>query len=107
MVTNHKRYDVVLVNLDPTVGAECQKTRPCVIVSPDDMNDKLQTVIIAPMTSTRRGWLFRPVVKGKHESELALDQIRAIDKSRIVKNLGSLSPEDQTKVYSILKELFI
>lgn len=103
-----KRYDVVLINLDPTVGVECQKTRPCVVVSPDDMNNALQTILIAPMTSTRRGWKFRPLVTGpRNQSELALDQIRAVDKSRIIKPLGKLSSDDQRSVYAVLKELLI
>lgn len=101
-----KRYDVVLINLDPTVGVKCQKTRPCVVISPDDMNNALQTILIAPMTSTRRGWVFRPLITGpKNQSELALDQIRAVDKSRVIKPLGRLSSYDQRLVYKILKEL--
>jgi mRNA interferase MazF len=103
-----KIYDVVLINLDPTVGVECQKTRPCVVVSPDDMNNALQTILIAPMTSTRRGWKFRPLITGpKNQSELALDQIRAVDKSRVIKPLGTLSSDDQKSVYAILKELLV
>jgi mRNA interferase MazF len=102
------RYDVVLINLDPTVGVECQKTRPCVVVSPDDMNNALQTILIAPMTSTRRGWKFRPLITGpKNQSELALDQIRAVDKSRIIKQLGKLRTDDQDSVYAVLKELLV
>ncbi len=103
-----KRYDVVLINLDPTVGAECQKTRPCVVVSPNDMNTSLNTIIIAPLTSTRRGWIFRPLVTGpKTKSEVALDQIRAVDKKRVIKKLGELSKKDQKSVYSILRELLV
>ena len=103
-----KRYDVVLINLDATVGVECQKTRPCVVVSPNDMNQALQTILIAPMTSTRRGWAFRPLITGpKSKSELALDQMRAVDKSRIIKSLGVLSASDQGAVYSVLKELLV
>lgn len=103
-----KRYDVVLINLDPTLGAECQKTRPCVVISPDDMNQALRTILIAPMTSTRRGWTFRPLITGpKTQSELALDQIRAVDKSRVIKSLGVLSKQDQVQVYAILKELLL
>lgn len=103
-----KRYDVVLINLDPTVGAETTKTRPCVVISPDDMNKALQTIMIAPMTSTRRGWKFRPLITGpRSQSELALDQLRAVDKSRIIKPLGALSLDDQNAVYTILKELLL
>lgn len=103
-----KRYDVVLINLDPNVGAESKKTRTCVVISPDDMNRALQTILIAPMTSTCRGWKFRPLITGpKSQSELALDQIRAVDKSRIIKPLGILSLDDQASVYAILKELLV
>lgn len=102
-----ERFDVVLINLDPTVGAECQKTRPCVVVSPTDMNMKLRTVIIAPMTSTSRGWVFRPLVTGAtQQSEVALDQLRAIDKRRIIKPLGKLNSDDQLLVSKIISELF-
>jgi mRNA interferase MazF len=101
------RYDVVLVNLDPTIGTECNKTRPCVVVSPNDMNLALNTVIIAPMTSTLRGWPFRPLIQGpKTKSELALDQIRTVDASRIIKILGHLSPRDELQVYNILNQMF-
>lgn len=102
-----KRYDVVLVNLDPTVGVECQKTRPCVVISPDDMNRALQTIIIAPLTSTLRGWLFRPAVTGpKTTSEVAIDQLRAIDKRRVIKTLGKLEKEDARAVQNVLNDLF-
>lgn len=103
-----KRYDVVLVNLDPTVGSEYQKTRPCVVISPDDMNDALNTIIIAPLTSKRRGWIFRPLVTStKAKSEVALDQMRAIDKQRVIKTLGSLSQDDQKKIYDVLSQFFV
>lgn len=102
------RYDVVLINLDPTVGAETQKTRPCVIVSPNDMNKALQTILIAPMTSTRRNWAFRPLITGPNtQSELALDQMRSVDKKRIIKHLGVLNQEDQQAVHAVLKELLL
>lgn len=101
-----KRYDVVLINLDPAQGMECKKKRPCVVISPDDMNSSLHTIVIAPMTSTLRGWMFRPLVTGEHRSELALDQMRAVDKSRVIKTLGHLSELDQKAVYSVLKDFF-
>lgn len=103
-----KQYDVVLVNLDPTVGSEYQKTRPCVVISPDDMNAALNTIIIAPLTSKRRGWAFRPLVKStKKESEVALDQMRAIDKKRVINTLGSLSKKDRDKIYEVLSQFFV
>lgn len=102
------RYDVVLINLDPTVGAEAKKTKPCVVISPDDMNAALRTIIIAPMASTKRGWKFRPLISEPHnESELALDQLMAVDKSRVIKKLGSLSAHDQSAVYKIIRALFL
>ena len=103
-----QRYDLVLVNLDPTIGSEYKKTRPCVVVSPNDMNNALQTIIIAPLTSRIRGWKFRPLITGpKQESELALDQIKVIDKTRIIKKLGALNPNDQLAVYETLQEIFV
>ncbi|WP_409202838.1 type II toxin-antitoxin system PemK/MazF family toxin [Vibrio sp. SS-MA-C1-2] len=81
-----------------------KKTRPCVIISPNDMNQALQTILIAPMTSTHRGWKFRPLITGpKHQSELALDQLRAIDKKRVIKQLGHLSTGDQKRYITSLK----
>ncbi|HWB01455.1 MAG TPA: type II toxin-antitoxin system PemK/MazF family toxin [Verrucomicrobiales bacterium] len=105
MVT--ERFAVFLVALDPTQGAEASKARPCVIVSPDDVNDALDTVIIAPMTTVRRRWPTRPVVtfQGK-TGEIALDQLRAVDKTRLVKRLGSIDRATATAVLNTLGELF-
>ncbi len=102
-----ERFAVFLVALDPAQGAETAKTRPCVIVSPDDVNDALATVIIAPMTTVRRRWPTRPAVtfQGK-TGEIALDQIRAVDKSRLVKRLGRIDRVTATAVLNILGELF-
>jgi mRNA interferase MazF len=85
------RFEIFLVRLDPTSGAKTAKTRPCVIVSPDELNRTVATVIIAPMTTVRRGWPTRVEItfQGK-TGEIALDQIRAVDKSRLVKRLGKL-----------------
>lgn len=103
-----QRYDVVLVDLEPTIGSEYNKTRPCVVISPNDMNQALRTVMIAPLTSKIKNWKFRPLITGpKHKSELALDQIRVIDKTRIIKKLGSLNSNDQLTVYETLQEIFI
>ena len=100
------KFDVVLVNLDPSVGKEYQKIRPCVVVSPTDLNNKLGTVQIAPLMSAKRGWVFRPVVQNKVESEVAIDQIRAINKTRIIRNLGHLSAEDAEKVQVVLEAFY-
>ncbi len=102
-----ERFAVFLVALDPAQGAETAKTRPCVIVSPDDVNDALATVIIAPMTTVRRRWPTRPAVtfQGK-TGEIALDQIRAVDKTRLVKRLGRIDRATATTVLETLGELF-
>ena len=102
-----ERFAVFLVSLDPVVGVETSKTRPCVVVSPDDMNAALGTVIIAPMTTVRRHWPTRPELtfQGK-TGEIALDQLRAVDKSRLVKRLGKLPKGMATGVLETLAEMF-
>ncbi|SDD70164.1 type II toxin-antitoxin system PemK/MazF family toxin [Rhodospira trueperi] len=97
VVTDIRRQDVFLVTLDPTQGSEIQKTRPCVVVSPDEMNRHIRTVIVAPLTSTRRPYPTRidVSVRGK-AGQLALDQIRTVDKSRLVRRLDRL-PEDRAR----------
>ena len=102
-----ERFAVFLVTLDPALGSETAKTRPCVIVSPDDLNDALSTVIIAPMTTVRRRWPTRPAVtfQGK-TGEIALDQLRAVDKTRLVKRLGRIDRLTATTVLETLGELF-
>jgi mRNA interferase MazF len=102
------QYHIVLVNLDPTVGSEIRKTRPCVIISPDEMNDHLTTVIVAPVTSRFREYPTRVAVNHTSASGwIALDQIRTIDKTRMVRILGRLSPEESGKVKTILKEMLV
>ena len=101
------RFAIFLVKLDPATGAETAKTRPCVIVSPDELNRALATVIIAPMTTVQRGWPTRiqMVFQGK-TGEIALDQIRAVDKTRLIKRLGRLERSTATVVLDSLGELF-
>ncbi len=102
------QYDVVIVNLDPTVGSEIKKTRPCVIISPDEMNKYLQTIVIAPMTTTSRKYPTR--VKVKHENQTGwavIDQIRTIDKLRVVKISGKLSESEIKEVKSVIKETYV
>ena len=102
-----ERFAVFLVSLDPVVGAETAKTRPCVVVSPDDMNDALSTVIIAPMTTVRRHWPTRPAVSFQGKTgEIALDQIRTVDKTRLVKRLGKIDQSAATEVLETLAEMF-
>ena len=102
-----KRGDIWLVNLDPTVGSEIQKTRPCLVVSPDEINHNVQTVIVAPMTTRRRSYPTRVACrfKGK-DGQIALDQIRAVDRSRLIKKLGSLEIRTAMLVLAGLQEMF-
>jgi mRNA interferase MazF len=103
-----KQYQIVLVNLDPTVGSEIKKTRPCVIVSPDEMNKYLRTIIVAPMTTTSRKYPTRIEVKRKNKTGwIVIDQIRTIDKQRVVKILDSLSNKEVIETKSIIKETFV
>jgi len=91
VVTEVRRYDVHLVNLDPARGGEIQKTRPCVVVSPDETNRHLRTAIVAPMTTTRRRYPTRvDVTFQRRRGQVALDQIRAVDQSRLGRRLGRL-----------------
>jgi mRNA interferase MazF len=102
-----KRFDVFLVNLDPTIGSEIKKTRPCVVISPDEMNRYVATVIIAPMTTKGRTYPTRVVCQfqGK-DGQIVLDQIRTIDKTRLVKKLGQISQDEQRVVLDTLAEMF-
>jgi mRNA interferase MazF len=102
-----KRFDIFLVNLDLTVGSEIQKTRPCVVVSPDEMNRYIATVIIAPMTTKGKAYPTRVVCQfqGK-DGQIILDQIRTIDKARLVKKLGQISQDEQRMVLNTLIEMF-
>jgi mRNA interferase MazF len=102
-----KRFEVYLVNLDPTIGVEIQKTRPCVVVSPDEMNRHIATVIIAPMTTRERQYPTRPACwfEGK-SGQIVLDQLRTVDKLRLVKHLGKLSDDEQRRVLNVLAEMF-
>jgi mRNA interferase MazF len=100
------RFDIVLVKLNPTIGSEIQKTRPCIIISPDEMNI-LKTVIIAPMTSKGFDFIFRPKIKFEDKNGLILlDQIRAIDKSRIVKKIGKVEKNKAIEISKMLNEIF-
>lgn len=103
-----KQYTIVLVNLDPAVGHEIRKTRPCVIVSPNEMNKHLATIVIAPMTTNLKGYPSRVLVKHNNtEGMVAMDQIRAVDKTRILKVFGKLSKSEIEKCKSTLKEIFV
>ncbi len=100
------QYQIVLVNLEPTIGSEIKKTRPCVIVSPDEMNIHLRTVIIAPMTTKSRSYPTRVRVKRNKESGwVVIDQLRTIDKQRIIKILGELPPVEINRIKRIIREM--
>lgn len=102
-----KRFDVYLVDLNPTLGSEINKIRPCVVISPNEMNNGLNTVIIAPLTSTIKAYPFRVncLVDGKN-GQIALDQIRTIDKLRLYKNIAAVNQKTQDDIISTLMEIF-
>lgn len=101
------RFEVFLICLDPTVGREIKKTRPCTIISPDEMNHHIGTVIIAPMTSKGRNYPTRVKCTFQGvEGQVVLDQIRTVDKSRLIKKLGRLSATASDSVISVLGEMF-
>lgn len=102
-----KRFEVYLINLDPTVGSEIQKTRPCLVVSPDEMNRFIRTVIIAPMTTKGTSYPTRVLCKfqGK-QGQVVLDQIRTVDKTRLVRRLGRTDKQTSAEVLSVLSEMF-
>ena len=102
------QYQIILVNLDPTLGSEIKKTRPCVVISPNEMNKFLYTVVIAPMTTSSKNYPTR--IEVKHENKtgwIVLDQIRTIDKLRIIKDLGRLTKSEINELKSVLKETYI
>jgi mRNA interferase MazF len=102
-----KRFDVFLVNLDPTIGSEIRKARPCLIISPDEMNRFISTVIIAPMTTKGRGYPTRvPCTFQGKQGQVVLDQIRTVDKVRLGQKLGRIDKQTQVRVLSILGEMF-
>ena len=105
MVT--RRFDVFLLSLDPTRGSEIRKTRPALIISPNEMNQHIQTVIVAPMTTKGRSYPTRvPCTFQGKRGQVVLDQIRTVDKARIIRRLGTISPAVQQKVLDTLQEMF-
>lgn len=105
--TTPARGDVHLVRLDPTRGSEIKKTRPCLIISPDVLNDHLRTVIVAPMTTSGRAFPWRVACRFQNKSGfVALDQLRTVDDERLLKRLGRLSPETTSGVLDTLRQLF-
>ena len=103
-----KQYQIILVNLEPTVGSEIKKTRPCVVISPNEMNKYLRTVVISPMTTSSKKYPTR--VKIKHDNKvgwIVLDQIRTIDRQRIIKVFGELHDSEIQELKEVLKETYI
>ena len=101
------RGEVYLVNLDPTVGSEVQKTRPCVVVSPDEMNQYIRTIVIAPMTTKPRNYKSRVAINfDDKQGQIMLDRVRTIDKKRLITKLGILSVKELKAVLSVLQEMF-
>ena len=102
------QYEIVLVNLDPTIGSEMKKTRPAVIISPNEMNKYLNTIVIAPMTSSSKSYPTRVEVNhNKTKGWVVLDQIRTVDRQRIIKRLGNLTEKEILKIKIVLKETFV
>lgn len=103
-----RQYDIVLINLDPTIGHEIKKVRPCAVISPDEMNRNIDTVIIAPMTSRSHAYPTRVPVrfKGK-DGWVVLDQIRTVDKGGLIKKLGRLQPETVQTVKAVIQEMLV
>ncbi|MFC1736472.1 type II toxin-antitoxin system PemK/MazF family toxin [Candidatus Hydrogenedentota bacterium] len=101
------RFEVYLVNLDPTVGHEIKKRRPCLVISPDEMNHNIRTVIVAPMTTRRRAYPTRVSCRFQGKSgQIVLDQLRTIDSVRMIRKLGKISEKTGDKVIAILQEMF-
>ena len=102
------QYEVFLINLDPTIGHEIKKTRPCVVISPDEMNTNIQTVIIAPMTTKSHDYPTRLKLKFQDKTGwIVLDQIRTVDKRRLVKRLGRITKSDAERVKRVIKEMLV
>ena len=103
-----KQYDVYLINLDPTIGFEIQKTRPCLVISPDEMNRNIQTIIIAPMTTKSHGYPTRVKITFKRKTGwIVLDQIRTVDSKKLVRRLGRVTDDTITKVKTVIKEMLV
>lgn len=103
-----RQYQVVLVNLDPKMGSEMKKTRPCVIISPNEMNKYLNTIVIAPMTSSSKNYPTRLEINHDNKKGwIVLDQIRTVDRQRIIKILGNLTEKEISRVKEILRETFV
>jgi len=102
------QYDIYIVNLDPTRGSEIKKTRPCIIISPDEMNQHLRTVQIAPLTSNTRPYPWRVSIRFRRKNGMvALDQIRTVDKSRLIKKTGKATPRVIESIKAVIHEMLV
>ncbi len=102
------QYDIVLVNLNPTIGTEIKKTRPCIIISPNEMNKHLRTIVIAPMTTSSKNYPTRIEINHNNKKGwIVIDQIRTVDKQRIIKVLGTMTNNEIKEVKLVLKETFV
>ena len=103
-----RQYDNFWTNLDPAVGSEISKTRPCVIISPDEINANIRTVVVAPLTTAYRNYPTRiPVVIGGKKGWIVIDQIRTIDKARLQQKIGSVAQQTAIKIKQVMKETFV
>ena len=103
-----KQYELVLVDLDPTKGSEMKKTRPCAVISPNEMNKYLQTIVVAPLTSSSKPYPTRVEIKqAETKSWIVLDQIRTVDRIRIIKKLGSLATTEIEAVKNVIMETYV
>jgi len=108
MVSYPRRDEVWLIAVDPSKGSEIKKTRPCLVISPDEMNEALQTVLVAPMTTTLRNYPTRVNLVFRNKAgQVALDQLRAIDRQRLVRRLGLVSTKTADRVSKVLIEMFV
>ena len=100
-----KRFEVYLINLDPTVGSEIQKTRPCLVISPDEMNAHIKTIVVAPLTTTSRNYPTRIAVSiGGKKGWIVIDQIRTIDRARLQNKIGTVAAQTALKIKQVIKE---
>jgi len=103
-----RQYDIVIINLDPTVGSEIRKTRPCIVISPDEMNRHLNTIVIAPVTSQSKSYPTRlKIILEKKTNWIIVDQIRTIDKTRIIRNIAKLSNMEIQDLKRMVRETYV
>ncbi len=108
MVSYPRRDEVWLIALDPSRGSEIKKTRPCLVISPDEMNEPLQTALVAPMTTTLRSYPTRVNVTFRNKTgQVALDQLRAVDRQRLIRRLGTISSKTANEASRVLVEMFV